>query len=70
MAIRIREYKEHLKVIITNMWIDYANVQDVGLAPWLFNLYIDPKEQMPVGHRRNAWLASMGAQLKAHAATF
>jgi arylsulfatase len=53
-----------------NMHIDYAVLQDVGLAPWLFNLYIDPKEAMPVGHRRNAWLATVIGSLKAHAATF
>jgi len=73
MAIRMKEYKQHIKVIIpqsTNMWIDYATIQDVGLSPWMFNLYIDPKEEMPVGHRRNAWLATLGAQLKVHAATF
>lgn len=73
MAVRMREYKEHVKIIIPqapNMWIDYANIQDVGLAPWLFNLYIDPKEEMPVGHRRNAWLATLSAQLKFHASTF
>jgi len=73
MGVRMREYKEHIKVVIPqapHMWIDYATIQDVGLAPWLFNLYIDPKEEMPVGHRRNAWLASLGAQLKSHGATF
>lgn len=73
MACRMREYKEHVKVIIPQskmQWIDYATIQDVGLAPWLFNLYIDPKEEMPVGHRRNAWLATLGAKLKAHGATF
>ena len=73
MAVRMREYKEHIKVITPqapHMWIDYATIQDVGLAPWLFNLYIDPKEEMPVGHRRNAWLASLGAKLKQHGATF
>ena len=50
--------------------IDMTTVSDVGLAPWLFNLYIDPKEQYPVGHRMNAWLASMAAEMKGHAATF
>ena len=73
MACRMREYKLHVQVILTHsthMHIDYATRQNVGLAPWLFNLYIDPKEQLPVGHRRNAWLATMGAKLKAHAATF
>ncbi len=53
-----------------HMHIDMATVQNVGLAPWLFNLYIDPKEEMPVGHRRNAWLADVVGKLKAHAATF
>ena len=73
MSCRMREYKSHIKVILpqtTHMHIDYSLVQDVGLAPWLFNLYIDPKEQSPVGHRRNAWLATLGAALNAHAATF
>ncbi|WP_299781702.1 arylsulfatase [uncultured Formosa sp.] len=73
MAIRIREYKQHIKVIkaqAPHMWIDYATIEDVGLAPWTFNLYIDPKENMPVGHRRTAWLATLGSQLKVHAATF
>ena len=67
------EYKQHIKIIeahSTHMWIDYATIQDVGLAPWTFNLYIDPKEEMPVGHRRTAWLATLGAQLKVHGATF
>ncbi len=73
MAVRFREYKAHFKVIQPQnefMWIDNSVVQTVGLAPWLYNLYIDPKEQMPVGHRMNAWLASSGAEAKAHAATF
>jgi arylsulfatase len=73
MACRMREYKAHVKVILeqsTHMYIDKALIQDVALAPWLYNLYIDPKEEMPVGHRRNAWLATMGQILKEHAATF
>ncbi|MEA3274331.1 MAG: arylsulfatase, partial [Pseudomonadota bacterium] len=73
LALRMYEYKLHFKVIDTDrtlLDIDMATKTDLGLAPWLFNLYIDPKEQYPVGHRRNAWLASMGAEAKAHAATF
>ena len=56
----------------TPQWldIDMTTKADVGLAPWLFNLYIDPKEEYPVGHRMNAWLASMAAELKGHGATF
>ncbi len=73
MACRMREYKAHVKVVLpqsTHMQIDMSVLQNVGLAPWLFNLYIDPKEQLPVGHRRNAWLATVVGKLKAHGATF
>ena len=73
MAMRMYEYKIHVKVVQEHaQWlnIDMTTVSDVGLAPWLFNLYIDPKEQYPVGHRMNALLASMAAEMKAHAATF
>ncbi len=73
MAVRMREYKAHVKVILpqsTFMHIDMATVHDTATAPWLFNLHIDPKEELPVGHRMNAWLASLGAELAAHAATF
>jgi len=73
MAMRMYEYKIHVKVVEAKaqwLWTDMSTITDVGLAPWLFNLYIDPKEEYPVGHRQNAWLASMAAELKAHAATF
>lgn len=73
MAMRMYEYKMHLKIVEEHaQWlgIDMTTISDVGLAPWLFNLYIDPKEQYPVGHRMNAFLASMVAEMKGHAATF
>lgn len=73
VAMRMYEYKFFTKVMETKaQWldIDMATLTDVGLAPWLFNLYIDPKEQYPVGHRLNPWLASLGNEFKAHAATF
>jgi arylsulfatase A-like enzyme len=72
MAMRMYEYKIHIKIVEHKaQWlnIDMTTVSDVGLAPWLFNLYIDPKEEYPVGHRMNAFLAPMAAELKAHAAT-
>jgi arylsulfatase len=72
MAMRMYEYKIHVKVVEAKaqwLWTDMSTITNVGLAPWLFNLYIDPKEEYPVGHRQNAWLASMAAELKAHAAT-
>ena len=73
MAMRMYEYKIHLKVVQPQaQWldIDMTTISDVGLAPWVFNLYIDPKEQYPVGHRLNAWMASLAAEMKAHGATF
>ncbi|MDW3222523.1 MAG: arylsulfatase [Paracoccaceae bacterium] len=72
-AMRMREYKAHLHVALAQekfLWIDMATVVPTGLAPWLFNLYVDPKEEYPVGHRMNAWTASLGAEMRAHAATF
>jgi hypothetical protein len=72
-AMRMREYKMHQRVVMPAeqfLWIDMATVETVGTAPWLFNLYIDPKEEYPVGHRMNAWLATLGAEMKAHGATF
>jgi arylsulfatase A-like enzyme len=73
MALRMYEYKLHIKVVQTSgQWldIDMTTQAEVGLAPWLFNLYIDPKEEYPVGHRMNAFLASMSAEMKEHAGTF
>jgi arylsulfatase A-like enzyme len=73
MAMRMYEYKIHVKVVQpAAQWldIDMTTVSSVGLAPWLFNLYIDPKEEYPVGHRQNAFLAAMAAEMKAHGATF
>ncbi|MFZ0255193.1 MAG: hypothetical protein WAN46_06040 [Gammaproteobacteria bacterium] len=66
------EYKAHYKVIEPErhlLEIDMAVVRELSV-PWVFNLYIDPKEQHPVGHRRNAWMATLGAEAKAHLATF
>jgi arylsulfatase len=73
MAMRMYEYKIHLKVVETqSQWldIDMTTKSEIGLAPWVFNLFIDPKEEYPVGHRLNAWMASLAAEMKAHAATF
>lgn len=73
MAIRMFEYKMHFQYtnsVADMMNIDYSSTGQVGLAPWLFNLYIDPKERMPVGHRMNAWTAVIAAEAKGHLATF
>lgn len=73
MACRMKEFKAHVKVVLPqapHMHIDLSLVHDVGLAPWHFNLYLDPKEEMTVGHRLDPWLASVTGKLKAHGATF
>jgi arylsulfatase len=73
VAMRMYEYKIMTKVVEPQAeWldIDMTTVADVGLAPWVFNLYIDPKEEYAVGHRMNAWVASLLAEMKGHAATF
>jgi arylsulfatase len=73
MACRMKEFKAHVKVIIpqsTHKYIDLSLIQDVGLAPWYFNLYLDPKEEMTVGHRLDPWMATVVGKLKAHGATF
>jgi arylsulfatase len=72
-AVRMREYKIHLKMTVEqapHMTIDYSTTEQIGLSPWLFNLYIDPKESMPLGHRLNPWLASLLSEAQAHMATF
>ena len=72
-AMRMHELKMHQHVVMSEspfLWIDMATLQDVGTAPWLFNLYINPKEDYTVGHRMSAWLATMGAEMREHGATF
>ena len=46
------------------------NMKRTGLRWRMDETYIDPKEEMPVGHRRTAWLATLGAKLKQHGSTF
>jgi arylsulfatase len=70
--VRLRKCKEQAKAILsqsTFMHIDMATVNDTAIAPWLFNLRSDPKEELPVGHHMNAWLASLVAEMGAHGAT-
>jgi arylsulfatase A-like enzyme len=58
VALRFQEYKVHFKVFQTSIIrqnIDESNLVDVGLAPWVFNLYTDPKEQRSSGHRYFEW---------------
>jgi arylsulfatase len=71
-AIRMLEYKAHYSIVETkadNLDIDQSIVSKPG-TPWLFNLYIDPKESYAVGHRLNAFLGSLNQEVKAHLETF
>jgi arylsulfatase A-like enzyme len=70
MAMRMFEYKLHLKVVETEgqfLDIDMSSTKDVL---WLFNLFIDPKESYAIGHRQSAWLATLGSEIKEHMKTF
>ncbi|MEN9569036.1 MAG: hypothetical protein RL172_267 [Bacteroidota bacterium] len=74
MGIRMGDYKVHFQTIEygSNDWlmIDQSVLSKPGGAPWLFNLYIDPKERRAVGHAMSAWQATLPAEFKGHAASF
>lgn len=73
VAIRLHEYKMYFQITDSqdpHLMIDQSTISKSGLAPWLFNLYIDPKEERVVGHAMNSWTASIAAEAKYHAATF
>lgn len=57
-AVRWQEFKVHFKVFQTNhsrQNIDESTLQSVGMSPWVYNLYMDPKEQVSSGHRYFEW---------------
>lgn len=74
VAMRWMEYKIHLKVFQTptpRQNIDQSMLVGTGLSPWVFNLYMDPKEQVSSGHRYFEWgLPQAVAFAKAHGATY
>ena len=73
-ALRWMEYKVHFKVFQTGAPrknIDQSNLMATGSAPWIYNLYTDPKEQVSTGHRFFEWgLPQTINFAKAHAATY
>lgn len=73
-ALRWQEYKIHLKVFQTagaRQNIDESTLVPTGTTPWVFNLYMDPKEQRSSGHRYFEWgLPRVLGFVKAHAATY
>lgn len=57
-AMRWEEFKVHFKVFQTPVPgsnIDESILVPVGMSPWVYNLYLDPKEQKSVGHRTFEW---------------
>lgn len=74
MAIRWQEYKMHMSVFITSAAmknLDQSTIQGVGMSPWVYNLYVDPKEQLSTGHRYFEWgLPGMLGLISAHLATY
>ncbi len=73
-ALRWAEYKVHFKVFLTQdvrQNIDESVLVDIGLAPWVYNLYLDPKEQRSSGHRYFEWgMPYANYLLGKHMATF
>lgn len=73
-AVRWQEYKVHLKVFQTHSPrrnIDESTLVTTGTAPWVFNLYMDPKEQQSTGHRYFEWgLPRIVGFVKSHEATY
>jgi len=74
MAVRWMEYKIHFKVMLTKAPrrnLDETIVADVGMSPWVYNLYMDPKEQASSGHSRFEWGLPQVMQLVGrHVGTF
>jgi arylsulfatase A-like enzyme len=73
-ALRWQEYKVHLQVFNTHsprQNIDESTLVSTGTAPWVYNLYMDPKEQRSSGHRFFEWgLPRILGFAKAHLMTY
>lgn len=57
-AVRWKDYKVHFKVFQTmapRRNLDQTLLSNIGTAPWVFNLNVDPKEQASEGHRYFEW---------------
>ena len=73
-AMRWKEYKVHMRVFQTanvRQNIDESTLVATAGAPWVYNLYTDPKEQRSSGHRYFEWgLPRVLGFLKSHAGTY
>jgi len=73
-ALRFHEFKTHSKVLnVHNTFNDLseATTERTGMAPWVYNLYSDPKEQLSRSTSQFEWvLIYLGKEGLRHAATF
>ena len=74
VALRWNEYKVHTSVYLTQQPmrnLDESVLTSTGDWPWVYNLYLDPKEQRSTGHRYFEWgLAAVKPMLESHFATY
>lgn len=74
MAVRWQEYKLHMKVFNTSAPrknLDQSVIENVGMSPWVYNLYNSPKEDLSSGHRYFEWgLPGMMGLINAHMSTY
>lgn len=74
IALRWKEYKVHTSVYLTRQPmrnLDESVLTSTGDWPWVYNLYMDPKEQRSTGHRYFEWgLAATQPMLVDHLATY
>lgn len=74
IALRWNEYKVHTSVYLTQgpmKNLDESVLTSTGDWPWVYNLYMDPKEQRSTGHRYFEWgLAAVKPMLEGHVATY
>lgn len=72
-ALRWLDYKVHFKVfntMVPRRNIDASVLQDIGTAPWVFNLNVDPKEMASTGHQYFEWgLPQAMKFMKSHLST-
>lgn len=74
MAVRWQEYKLHMNVFNTSAPrknLDQSTISSIGMSPWVYNLYVDPKEQLSTGHRYFEWgIPGVMGLISAHLATY
>jgi arylsulfatase A-like enzyme len=74
MALRTAEFKAHLKIMKYDRpkgGLSQVTVSDVGLAPWTYDLYVDPKEEFSEGVNSLEWvLPILTREGLRHEATF